>query len=74
MRHFSLWYKWAISAPSVLLMETSITCPLIFHSHTGAMNLRCNRYTDTQASCVITRGTMSAQLPVPLHSSGFQLT
>lgn len=55
-------------------METSITCPLIFHSHTGAVNLRCNRYTDTQASCVITRGTMSAQLPVPLHSSGFQLT
>lgn len=55
-------------------METSITCPLIFHSHTGAENLRCNRYTDTQASCVITRGTMSAQLPAPLHSSGFQLT
>lgn len=67
-------YKWTISTPSALLMETSITCPLIFHSHTGAMNLRCNRYTDTQASCVITRGTMSAQLPVLLHSSGFQLT
>lgn len=61
-------------AASVPLMETSITCPLIFHSHTGAANPRCNRYTDTQASCVITRRTMSAQLPAPLHSSGFQLT
>lgn len=61
-------------AASVPLMETSITCPLIFHSHTGAAIPRCNRYTDTQASCVITRGTMSAQLPAPLHSSGFQLT
>lgn len=28
---FPLW--WPISAPSVPLMETSITCPLIFHSH-----------------------------------------
>lgn len=68
------WYGRPISAASVLLMETSITCPLIFHSHLGAVNPRRNRYTDTQASCVITRGTMSAQLPVLLHSSGFQLT
>lgn len=68
------WYERPISAASVLLMETSITCPLIFHSHLGAVNPRRNRYTDTQASCVITRGTMSAQLPVLLHSSGFQLT
>lgn len=68
------WYKWSIPASSLLLMETSITCPLIFHSHSGAVNLRRNRYTDTQASYVITRRTMSAQLPVPLHSSGFQLT
>lgn len=72
--HIVEGYEWSISAASALLMEASITCPLIFHSHTGGVNLTCNRYKDTQASCVITRGTMSAQFPVPLHSSGFQLT
>lgn len=79
VKGISLWsFSFTTAWPSPLLqrtlMATSITCPLIFHSHTGAVNLRCNRYIDTQASCVITRGTMSAQLPMPLHSSGFQLT
>lgn len=57
------WYKWSIPATSVLLMETSITCPLIFHSRSGAVNLRRNRYTDTQASCVITRGQCLLSFP-----------
>lgn len=57
------WYERSISAASVLLMETSITCPLIFHSHLGAVNPRRNRYTDTQASCVITRGQCLLSFP-----------